>query len=59
MRLVLCAYFDWVFNSLRVLDTSASLLPVLGLPAVAIETSEGERERRGDERVEVCVLGLC
>ena len=60
--LVLSAYFDWVFNSLWVLDTTGSLLPVLGLPAVAIETSERERERkRGTDcsrGVRVCARGL-
>ncbi len=43
VKLVLCAYYDSLLNLLRVLDTTASLLPVLCLPAVAIETSEKDR----------------
>lgn len=44
--LVLYTHVDWVFNWLWALDTTASPLTLLGMPAVAIETSERERERK-------------
>lgn len=44
-----------MFNWLWVLNTAASLFPLMGLPAVAIETSEKEREREAAIEVRVCV----
>lgn len=44
-----------MFNWLWVLNTAASLFPLMGLPAVAIETSEKEREREREAAIEVRV----